>query len=50
MYTKQSHARSLMRLEGMPLYVKPYLLTDITREEQQGGVYHAVCVGDCEFG
>ena len=25
-------------LEGMPLYVKPYLWTDITREEQEGGV------------
>ena len=49
MYAQQSHARSLMTLESMPLYVKPYLLTDITLEGQEGiGEYQFV--GDHEFG
>ena len=41
--------KSLMTLESMPLYVKPYLLTDITLERQEGiGEYQFV--GDHEFG
>ena len=30
--------KKLMTLEGMPLYIKTYFWTEITQEEQEGGV------------